>query len=467
VIKITPQKQQQGYFCIKKQMQVKQFEDKNLAHFSYAILSRCESKVVLIDPARNPQPYLDFAKENNAEIYGIIETHPHADFISSHAELHLVTGATIYVSKLVNADYPHQTFDEGDTISFGKIKLTAINTPGHSPDSISILMEHDGEQKAVFTGDTLFIADCGRPDLREAAGHLKAARKELAAQMYHSLHDKLMKLEDDVLIYPAHGAGSLCGRSLSPESSATLGKQKRTNWCLQPSSEEEFVTNLLTDQPFVPAYFPFDVELNKKGAAGFKESVEQVKRRSSFNNFPQSLNEKLLVVDVRDEKEYKQAHLQNSINLMIEGNFETWLGSIFQPYEKFYLTAKDEEQLQSAIERCAVIGYESQIEEAFVFHAGKLKDVKLNLELFKNNPGAYSIIDVRNSSEVKQGKIFPNSIPIPLAELRSRLNEVPTGKPVVVHCAGGYRSAAASSLIKTKLNGQVAVYDLGESVKEF
>lgn len=157
-------------------MQIKQFEDKNLAQFSYAVLSDCEKKIILIDPARNTQPYLDYATENEAQIVGVIETHPHADFVSSHLELHQSTGATIYTGKLVDALYPHQTFDEGDSIQVGKVKLSAIHTPGHSPDSISVLLEHNGKQKAVFTGDTLFIGDCGRPDLREGAGKIQCLR---------------------------------------------------------------------------------------------------------------------------------------------------------------------------------------------------------------------------------------------------------------------------------------------------
>jgi glyoxylase-like metal-dependent hydrolase (beta-lactamase superfamily II) len=192
-------------------MEIKQFEDKNLAHFSYAIVSNGE--IALIDPARDPQPYYDFAKQNTAKIIAVIETHPHADFVSSHLEIKNTAGATIYVSKLLSADYPHQTFDEGDAIVLGTITLKSLNTPGHSPDSISIVaIDEAGKEKAVFTGDTLFIGDCGRPDLREQAGAITAQRAELAKDMYHSLRNKLMTLPDDVLVYPAHGAGSLCGK---------------------------------------------------------------------------------------------------------------------------------------------------------------------------------------------------------------------------------------------------------------
>lgn len=450
-------------------MEIQQWEDKNLAHFSYGILSDCEKKIVLIDPARNPEPYIKYANQRNAQIVAIIETHPHADFASSHLELHKITGATIYASRLVNAFYPHQTFDEGNTIELGKIKLTALNTPGHSPDSISIVLEHDGKQKAVFTGDTLFIGDCGRPDLREGAGNIKATREALAKQMYHSLRDKLMTLPGSVTVYPAHGAGTLCGKALSEAESSTIAAEKITNWSLQQMTEEEFIKNLLTDQPFVPAYFPYDVELNRKGAPAFKESIDKIKIAAPIKNKDgaQLLQKNIWVVDARDEKNFKKAHLPHSVNLMEGNKFETWLGSIIRPGEKFYLGGENEEQLKKLIERTAAIGYEGQIESAFIIDFGTLKNAAVDVAKFKHHTKDYTIVDVRNPSEVKEKKIFANSISIPLAEVRNRIDEIPTGKPIVVHCAGGYRSAAASSLIQSKLNGRTKVYDLGEAVKEF
>ena len=449
-------------------MRIKQFEDKNLSHYSYAILSESEKKIILIDPARNAKQYIDYAKENNAEITGIIETHPHADFVSSHLELHQITGAIIYTSKLVDALYSHQSFDDGETIQLGNIKLTALNTPGHSPDSISILLEREGKQKAVFTGDTLFIGDCGRPDLREAAGKIQTTRSELAKLMYHSLRDKLMVLEDDVIVYPAHGAGTLCGKNLSKESSSTIAEEKKTNWSLQNATEEEFVKNLLADQPFVPQYFPFDVELNRKGAAGLQGSIDKIKIGSTVDEKTiLTFDKSLWIVDTRSEENFKKGHLPHSINLMEIGKFETWLGSIIKPGEKFYLASGDKAQLQTMLERSASIGYESQVQEGFVIEGGIVKEEKINVDEFKNQQQAYTIVDVRNTAEVKEGKIFKNSLSIPLAEIRNRIGEIPTDKPIVVHCAGGYRSAAASSLIHSKLNSSVRVFDLGEAIKQF
>lgn len=450
-------------------MNIKQWKDDNLAQFSYAVLSDCERKLVLIDPARNPEPYLDYAKENEAEIIGIIETHPHADFVSSHLEISTLTGAPVYVSKLVGVSYPHKTFDEGDVIAFGKIRLLAVNTPGHSPDSISIVLEHNGKQKAVFTGDTLFIGDCGRPDLREGAGNIKVKRDQLARQMYASLRDKLMTLPEDVVVYPAHGAGSLCGKSLSEAEHSTIGAEKLTNWSLQNMTEDEFVENLLADQPFIPAYFPYNVELNRRGAPPFRESIAKVKITTPVGG-KQGIGRAqpgLWVVDARKEKEFKEGHLPHSVNLMEGSKFETWLGSIIRPEEKFYLGGASEEQLKRLIERAASIGYETQIEAAFVIENGPEKNEPLDLAAFKQDPKHYTIVDVRNPSEVKEKKVFDNALYIPLAEIRYRVHEIPTDKPIVVHCAGGYRSAAAFSLVKARLNGNTKVFDLSEAINEF
>ena len=449
-------------------MLIKQFEDKNLSHYSYAILSEGEKKIILIDPSRNAQQYLDYAKENEAQITGVIETHPHADFVSSHLEFHETTGATIYTSKLVDALYPHQIFDEGQSIQLGKIKLSAINTPGHSPDSICIVMEHERKQKAVFTGDTLFIGDCGRPDLREGAGNIKATRQDLAKQMYHSLRGKLMKLDDNVLVYPAHGAGTLCGKNLSKENSSTIGEEKKTNWSLQDATEDEFVKNLLADQPFIPQYFSFDVELNRKGASAMNESLAKIKRGEAINkNTNHSLDKTMWVVDTRKENTFKEGHLPHSINLMEDGKFETWLGSIIKPGEQFYLAAESNEHIKRMLIRAAAIGYETAIAETIVVKSGNVREAEIDVEIFKKHSSDYTIVDVRNVSEVKEGKVFSNSISIPLAEVRDRVNEIPTDKPIVVHCAGGYRSAAASSLIHAELNGKVNIFDLGEAIKQF
>ncbi|GAC1310083.1 MAG: rhodanese-like domain-containing protein [Mucilaginibacter sp.] len=450
-------------------MKIKQFEDKGLAHYSYAILSECESEIVLIDPSRNISEYISYAQEHKAKIIGVIETHPHADFVSGHLELHKVTGAIIYCSKLVGATYPNQSFDDGDVISFGKIKLRSLNTPGHSPDSISIVVEHEGQDKTVFTGDTLFIGDCGRPDLREKAGNLTAKREELAAQMYHSLRERLMKLDNKVVVYPAHGAGTLCGKALSDANHSTIGAEKVSNWSLQEMTEEKFVTELTADQPFVPKYFPYDVDLNKKGAASLDTSLAGIKLGNPVRNEKTAtgLEPGITIIDSRPSDLYKECHLPNSINLMNGGKFETWLGSIMPPEEPFYLLAKDEADLQVLLNRAAKIGYEPFIKEAMVMDYGTISSDVFDLNDFRKHLANYTIVDVRNKAEHKDHPIFNESINIPLPELRERISEIPSGKPVAVHCASGYRSAAGSSIVADHFGKKTAVYNVSEAIKEF
>lgn len=446
-------------------MVIEQFKDEYLAHYSYAIVSECEKEIVLIDPSRNPQPYYELAGKFGAKIIGVIETHPHADFVSSHLEIQQTTGALIYAHSSTGADYSFVPLDDGDVLSFGKITLKSLHTPGHSPNSISVVLEHDGLIKAVFTGDTLFIGDCGRPDLRESAGNFQAKRTALAKQMYHSLRDKLMKLPDDAIVYPAHGAGTLCGKALSEADSGTIGNEKLSNWSLQEMEETDFVKQLTEDQPFIPRYFAFDVDLNRKGAAAFRPQIEQVIKLNHPD--PESIKGGVFLIDARPEKVFKQGHLPGAINLMQGKKFETWLGSIVNPGERFYLSAGDEDTLNDLITRTASIGYESFIEAAFLALKGAVSTAEMPLLKFKKNPEDFTVVDIRNASEVKKKPVFSHALPIPLAELRERLAEIPVDKPIVVHCAGGYRSAAGSSILAAGIKGQTPVYDLGEAIQEF
>lgn len=453
------------HFCLTNfnKMMIQQFEDKYLAHYSYAVLDELTKQIVLIDPARNPQQYLAFAKQHDAKIIGVIETHPHADFVSSHLEIYQEIGATIFNNSLTGVNYPFTPFDEGAHISLGDLKLKSLHTPGHSPDSISIVLEHKGKNIAVFTGDTLFIGDCGRPDLREGAGNLKAKREELAGQMFHSLRDKLLTLDDDVLVYPAHGAGTLCGKALSSDNSSTIGAERISNWSLQDMKKEIFITELTTDQPFIPKYFGYSVDLNRNGAPNFESSIKEVK----ITKQPDILNEDIIIIDARPQEQFKEEHLSNSYNIQTGTKFETWLGSIINPKENFYLTAASTTQLQDLIERTASIGYEGYIETAFVFEKGTEEMSLVDVNQFKNHQNDYSIIDIRNVTEFKNEPIFSNSKNIPLGELRERVSEIPTDKPVMVHCAGGYRSAAGSSIVNEALKGQTKVYDLSDAINQF
>ncbi|WP_066830358.1 MBL fold metallo-hydrolase [Rufibacter ruber] len=444
-------------------MKIEQFEDKGLAHYSYIIMS--DAEIAVIDPARNPKPYEEYAMLHDARIVAIIETHPHADFVSGHLELSEAKQTPIYVSGLAGAEYKHTPFDEPAELKVGQVTLQAMNTPGHSPDSISVLLRNEeGKAQAVFTGDTLFIGDVGRPDLRETVGTATATRQELARQMYHSTREKLMALPDHVTVYPAHGAGSLCGKNLSSAPSSTIGEEKRTNPALQPMSEEEFVAFLTADQPFVPAYFAYNVELNRKGAPKFDTAVKQVPLLQPDHK----LKDEVLIVDTRPQEQFKQGHLPGAINLQDGPKFETWLGSVMWPDEQFYLIAEDEEKLKEIIRKSASIGYEPNILGAFCTppQVQTIAEPALDMAAFRANPDQFTIIDIRNRSEARGKQVFAHALQLPLPELREHLSEIPRDKPIVVHCASGYRSAAAASIIAHVVE-EMPVYDLGEAVKEF
>ncbi len=443
-------------------MDVKQFYDKGLAHASYAIVAG--DKMAVVDPARDPQPYYDHAEEHGAKIVAVFETHPHADFVSSHQEIANATGATIYVSKLLGADYEHVGFDEGDELKMNEATFVALNTPGHSPDSITILLKDAaGNDYAAFTGDTLFIGDVGRPDLREKAGNIQALREDLARQMYHSTRNKLMTLAPEVLVYPAHGAGSLCGKALSSDTVSTIGKQLKENYALQPMSEDEFVDVLLEGQPFIPKYFGYDVGLNKNGAPSYQESIDRVPRIAADT----PLEPGVLVIDTRPEDKFKAGHVPGAINLMDGGKFETWLGSIVGPEEKYYLIAENDEAREIVIQKAAKIGYEPNIAGALTAPSEQpAQESKIDLESFKQDPSQFTVVDIRNVGEYDAGALFSHAVNIPLAELRERAQEIATDKPVVIHCAGGYRSAAGTSIVKNALDG-TEVFDLSYAVKDF
>ena len=441
-------------------MEIKQFEYKPLAHYSYAIVSN--GKMAVIDPERNPMQYYTFAQEHEAKIVAVIETHPHADFVSSHLQIHQETGATIYHSKMLGADYDYHSFDEGDRIQVGDITISARNTPGHSPDSITVVAEQGGKM-ALFTGDTLFIGDVGRPDLREKAGNMTAKRQELAEMMYDTIQNKFKEFPDGALVYPAHGAGSLCGKNLSSDNSSTMGNERMGNWAFKPQSKEEFVGTLLDSQPFIPSYFGFDVDTNRKGPENLRTSVAKVPFK--FNTTVDGL-----IVDVRDEVVFKRGHLPGSINIMAvseNSKFETWLGAIVEPNEPFSIVIDKPEDLDMVLERVSKIGYEKQVKLVLTIDESQLvHSSKLDLSDFKHNKDRYTIVDIRNQSEVEEGKFFEQAINIPLNDLRKSVDQIPMDKPLIVHCAGGYRSTAGSSILE-KLVDKVPVYNLGENVNDF
>lgn len=446
-------------------MNIIQLQDKPLAHYSYAIISNNE--MAIVDPSRNPKPYYELAEKHNAKIIAVFETHPHADFVSSHLQIHKETGAKIYVSKLVDANYQHTSFDDGNTIKIGNSTFSAINSAGHSPDSITIIAKDAANNYAMFSGDTLFIGDVGRPDLREKAGNMKAKREDLAKSMYHTIKNKFKHLPDETIVYPAHGAGSLCGKNMSSDASSTLGKERKENWAFQDLTEAEFVKTILEDQPFIPSYFGFNVDINKEGATNFETAFSNIPLKFGIRDFKKDAH---LIIDVRGASKFKMNHLEGSINIIAEtedDKLETWLGAIVAPNESFHLVIDKIADREIIFSRIAKIGYEKQIKSVITLGEDNFKTFKsLDLHNFKNNPTEYTIIDIRNKSEVAEGSFFEKAISIPLNELRNSIEKIPTEKPIVVHCAGGYRSAAGSSII-SKLMNNVAVYDLSDHVNDF
>ena len=442
-------------------VQIQQFYDKGLAHASYAV--RCGRQVALIDPGRDPQPYYDFADEHEADIVAVIETHLHADFVSSHLEIAKETEATIYCSKLVGAKYPHQKFDDGDRIKLGNVELHALNTPGHSPDSISVLLLDElAQSRAVFTGDALLVGDVGRPELHEEEALGGPRRGELAAQLCRSTRNKLMTLPGATRVYPAHGPGSLGGETTGPALDSTIARELKTNCALQPMSQDEFITVLLADQPFVPKYFAHDVRLNRQGASSFEDSVRAVPALSSAA----TLVPDTLIIDSRPAARFRAGHLPGAFNLQNGDKFETWLGSIVGPTEAFYLLAESQIALDIVVRKTAKIGYEGNIRGTLLapLHL-PATSTAADVEAVRRHPGRFTIVDVRNHAEAKL-PVFKHALNIPLPELRERAREVPTDKPVLVHCTGGYRSATGASILQQALPG-VVVLDLGEAVAEF
>lgn len=441
---------------------IEQFKDKGLAHFSYAIL--VGKKIILVDPARNPEPYYAFAKSHGAEIKGVIETHPHADFISAHTEIRRKTGASIYASSLLAPAYPFTPFDEGQILELEKgVRLRCLHTPGHAPDGISVILEANGKQQLVFSGDSLLIGDVGRPDLREYSGNVQSQREALAKQMYHTVWNKFAPMPDDVILYPAHGAGSLCGKSMRDANSSSIGEERAGNPAFKKMTEAEFVNLLLQDLPAVPAYFPYDVSLNVKGAGDLQQSLDAVPLLADNVKLPAGA----LLIDARPGNLFKNSANPGAFNLQDGTKFETWLGSVITPERPFYLAAENRSQLAAVVAKTAKIGYERQIKGAFVYDAEDgVKASQPDPAKILEHPEQYTIIDVRTTKEAKSAPLFATATVIPITDLEKRLGEIPREKPIVVHCASGFRSALGASIIKAQA-GDLEVYDFGTDVLKY
>lgn len=432
---------------------VRQFVNPGLAHYSYAIISGTE--MAIVDPGRNPQPYYDYAAKRGVTINAVFETHPHADFVSAHKEIASTTGATIYVSPLVGAEYTHTPFKHRDTYAMGNIVLECLDTPGHSPDSISILVKAKNKAVELFSGDTLFVGDVGRPDLREAAGNITAQREELAGHMYETVTTILKNLPDDVRVFPAHGAGSLCGKSLGSAPFTAIGAEKQSNPAFATQTKAEFIQRLTSGQPFIPKYFTHDVGINKQGATTYEQAINSIQ---IITTIPANA----LVIDTRSGDAFVSGHLAGALHIANGKSFETWLGALIAPNEPFTLVVETQEEMDAVVQKIANIGYEHLVLGVYIGAIGTEQMNKFTSTEIDSEQ--YTIIDVRNNNEVEENIIFKSSLHIPLAELRERLEEIPDTKPIIVHCAGGYRSSIATSIIQA--TGK-KVYDLSTAVENW
>jgi glyoxylase-like metal-dependent hydrolase (beta-lactamase superfamily II)/rhodanese-related sulfurtransferase len=435
-----------------KSVQVERFYLGCLAHASYMVAS--EGVAAVIDPQRDVDIYLETAARQAWKIEHIIETHVHADFVSGHRELAERTGAHIYLGVGSGAQFLHVAVTDGDVIQFGQCCLRFLQTPGHTMESICVLMTDLGQPDqptTVFTGDTLFVGDVGRPDL--SATHTP---EQLAAILYHSIHEKLLTLPDDTQIFPAHGAGSLCGRQMSSESSSTIGKQRQSNYALLARTSEEFV-HLLTDNlPTAPEYFAQEVDLNRRGAA----HLSQLPALAALTA-PEVLrlqNEGAVVVDTRPTTQFAAAHVPGSIHIALTGQYASWAARILGLSTPLIIVGEDPEHVRESQLRLARVGLESVAGYLADGVAGWVKSgqhldsipqitVQDFVELRSHESDRVNVLDVRELGERTDGAI-EKSLWIPLGKLKSRTAELDREKLLVVHCKGGYRSSIATSMLR-------------------
>jgi hydroxyacylglutathione hydrolase len=425
-------------------MKFKQFYLGCLAHASYYISSNGEAAI--IDPQRDVQQYIDEAAANGDTIKYVIETHSHADFVSGHIELSEKTGAEIIFGQRANTEFPTLKVADGDKISLGNVELTFLETPGHTPEGITIMAKNNDDPSTpakLFTGDTLFIGDVGRPDLIGSKGF---TAEQMGGMLYDSLHEKILPLPDETEVYPAHGAGSLCGKSLSKETWSTLGEQRRMNYALQPMTKEEFVKIVAADQPEVPAYFPQSAGQNLKGSA----SLEDLPKPEAFTT--DRINEfDGIVVDVRSNTEFGAGHIPNSINIGLGGQFASWAGTMISIGTPIAIAAESREQVDEAVMRMARIGMETIkgyiLIKDYDAETATIEQVSVEEAKAATAAGDVQFIDVRRPAEHAGGHA-PNTINLPLDRLSRDIDRLDPAKPTYVICQGGYRSSLGTSLLE-------------------
>jgi len=427
-----------------------------LAHASYLIGDETSGVAAVVDPQRDIDRYLAFADEHGLRIAHVFLTHLHADFVAGHLELRDRVGATIYLGAAAKAEYAFTPLKDGDRVEFGRVRLQAIETPGHTPESISIavydLAQSATAPHAVLTGDTLFVGDVGRPDLRAALGW---SAGDLANLLYDSLRDKLLALPDASLVYPAHGAGSLCGKAISKETVSTIGEQRRSNYALQPMTKRAFVDLVTADQPDAPPYFTYDAVRNSKERQTRDEALAREVNPLTLDQLLALQAVGAQILDTRDPAEFAAAHLAGSVNVGLVGQYATWAGTVLTREKPIVVIADPGREQESAI-RLGRIGFDHIV--------GYLQDGLRRLESRPDltattervSPhvaserlatGAPLAVDVRGPRERDQ-KFVAGSVSMPLNHLLEHVQELPKDRPLLVYCAGGYRSSIAASLLQ-------------------
>jgi hydroxyacylglutathione hydrolase len=438
-----------------------------LAHASYLVADEEAGETAVVDPQRDVDGYVDDAHRLGCRIGHVFLTHFHADFVAGHLELRDREGARICLGARAAAEYEFTPLGDRESVRLGRVRLEVLETPGHSPESISILVydlaQDERRPHAVLSGDTLFIGDVGRPDLRASLGW---SAQQLGGLLYDSLHAKLLRLPDETLVYPAHGAGSLCGKNLSTDTVSTIGVQRRYNYALQPMGRDEFVGVVCAEQPDTPAYFSYDAVLNTKERPTLEQALEQELRPLSLDAVLALAAEGAQLLDTRDPADFAGAHLAGSVNVGLGGSYATWAGTILGRERPIVIVAEPGREQEAAL-RLGRIGFDNV--------AGHLEG---GMQALDPNPGLVArieritaatlaeqlggpapplVLDVRSEREWREERI-PRSLHIPLGRLEQRLGEVPRDRRVVVHCASGYRSSIAASLLRR--HGFEAIADL-------
>lgn len=439
-------------------MKIEQIYTGCLAQGAYYIESKGEA--VVIDPLREVQPYLEKAQKNGASIKYVLETHFHADFVSGHLDLAKKSGATIVFGPTAQPDFDAHIARDGEMLQVGNVSIQILHTPGHTMESTCYLL-HDEQGKAVglFTGDTLFIGDVGRPDLAQKVV-ADLTQEKLAAHLYESLHNKILPLADDIIVYPAHGAGSACGKNMSKETTDTLGNQKRTNYALQPMSKETFIAKVLDGLMPPPAYFPENVRMNIKGYTSIDEVLSKGTQALSPAEFEATANDThALLLDTRSAEDFARGFIPNSINIGVDGNFAPWVGALIPDIKQPILLIADEGRAEEIVTRLARVGYDNAIGflqggfEAWEKEGREVDSIpRVTADELADRLAAdpaLRILDVRKQSEHLSEHVI-GSENMALDYINQHTSDVSKEKTYYVHCAGGYRSMIFISILRAR-----------------